>query len=331
MKSLSYRLTAMLAGAMLAVFPLASSAQAQTKSAAPAKLSYRGTIGSGGLGGVIYIMAAGFAALADKHVPGLSLTVESTSGSVELAKRVGAGDLQFATASNDTVYYAHRGAREFKQKFEGNRAILGGNTGQVHMYVLASSPYKTWADLRGKRIALTSAASLNFTYFSIVWNALGLKPNDYKPEWIQSGQYADALKDGQIDAALLVAGYPVSAVNQVASTSGVRLLPIPEAVIDKLLKEHPYWHKAVVPKGVYKGSDTDTLTLGNTSILIAHKDVPNEVVYQLTRTILEHPAEVSAMHPAGKEWTKPYALRGVNVVPMHPGAERYYRETGLLK
>src|SRR5690606_33701200 len=113
---------------------------------------------------------------------------------------------------------------------------------------------------------LTSASSLNFTYFSTIWKALGLKDDNYKPEWIQSGQYADALKDGQIDAALLVAGYPVSAVNQVATTNGIHLLPIPEQVVDTLLKEHPYWHKEVIPQGTYNGADSDTLTLGNTSI-----------------------------------------------------------------
>lgn len=305
-------------------------AQAATSGDMP-KIKFRGTIGSGGLGGVIYVMAAGFANLADKYVPGLSLTVESTSGSVELAKRVGAGDLQFATCSNDTVYYAHRGGREFKEKYEGNRSMLGGNAGQVHMYVLTNSPVKSWADLRGKRIALTSQASLNFTYFSTVWEALGFKRGDYKPEWIQSGQYADALKDAHVDAALLVAGYPVSTVTEVATTKGVRLLPIPENVIDKLLKQHPYWFKASIPRGTYKGTDVDVLTLGNTSILIANKDVPSDVVYALTKVILEHPAEVSALHPAGKEWTKEYALRGIDVVAMHPGAEKYFKEVGLIK
>jgi TRAP transporter TAXI family solute receptor len=319
-----------------AAAPAAPAPAAPAAPAAPTlpKINYRGTIGSGGLGGVIYVMAAGFANLANTKVPGMSLTVESTSGSVELAQRVGSpGDLAFATASSDAVFYAHRGGRSYKQKYDQNRAVLGGNAGQAHMYVLKDSPYKTWEDLRGKRIAIVSKTSLNYTFFEPMWLAMGLKLDDYKLEFIQSGQYADALRDGQIDAGFIVAAYPVAAATQIAATKGIRVLGITNEAADKLVKDHPYWHKATIPKGVYNGHETDAITLGNQTILIANKDVPNDVVYMLTKTLIEHPKEVAGFHPAGIEWTntKGYALRGLGVVPMHPGAEKYYKEIGLIK
>ena len=158
--------------------------------------------------------------------------------------------------------------------------------------------------------------------------SMGMKPNkDFKAQWLNPREVAQALQDKTIDAGFIYIADPTGLIIELASRTPIKFIQLD---LKKVLKNRPYWYKTKVKAGTYKGIDKDYVTQGANVILITHKDTDPNLVYEVTKALYQHSDEVGAVHPAGKEWISANAARGV-VIPFHPGAAKYLKEIGAIK
>ena len=163
--------------------------------AAPAPLQYKMGGGPAGGGGVFNILGAAISNVAQKAVPGLTMTTVASQGSAENVIRTSRGEFQFALAGNDTAYQGYQGAKGFPGKMQDFRVVMSGHRAYVHLLLPGDSPVKSWSDLKGKKIGLTSPASPNYLAAAAVLEQHGIQQSDYSPQWINSSQYADAMRN----------------------------------------------------------------------------------------------------------------------------------------
>ncbi len=294
------------------------------------------SMGTSTIGGAFYVIGGGICNLVKKVHPDININAEVTGGTHANLVLLGAKKVHLALATNDEAYYSYNGLGKFKGKKVTNiRGMLGGHEATWQLYTLKKTGIKSIADLKGKRISLGAMGSIGNTIGEIVLDLYGLKmKRDWTPEYIGHGQGPDALKDGRVDAVLILTSMPVGAIIDLTSTHGSDVVFLsPEG--DKmavLLKEHPYWFKTKIPAKTYKGQDQDIPTFGHRTILVIDESVDAGAAYAITKTIRESYQELVAVHPAMKEWTPENATQGIlNNIPFHPGAEKYLRETKLLK
>ncbi len=293
------------------------------------------SMGTSSVGGTWFSLGGAMANLISKQYPELNVTAEITGGTVDNLKLMGNGKLELAFATSAEAYLAVNGKAPFKEKMNEFSGIVSGHGIFWHLYTLKSTGIKSIRDLKGKRVSLGAAGSIGNSIGETVLKAHGLEMGkDWRPEYLGHGDGPGALRDGTIDAALVISSFPTSAVIDLTSSEGenvVFLNPEPE-VLDALLKERPYWAKTPIPGGIYKGHPNDIPnSFGVSTILLASKKLSNEAVYAITKAILENNEALSKMHALGKDWTKENATRGIKgVIEFHPGAEAYLKEQGLF-
>jgi len=237
----------------------------------------------------------------------------------------------FGLSTPDVVYYAYKGGRAFKEPLENLRAVVAGHTNHQQIMVLEKSPSKSVPELKGRRVSIGQPGSASEVIATIILEGFGLKRGqDYKPEFLTFSEATTALKDGTVDAITLASGLPTPAIIDLTTTHSVRFLPLPEEVGRNIVKEHGYYHLGVIKAGTYRGQTQDVPALALGTVLVTHKETEEGLVYEVTKAILEHTAEIGEVHPAGKEWHLQNAVGGV-AIPFHPGAARYLREKGALK
>lgn len=287
------------------------------------------------VGGSWFPLGGAMAGLIGKALPQLNISVEVTGGTVDNLKLIKNRKVELAYTTADQAFLAYRGQGSFDSKIDNIRGLLGGHAISWQLATLKDRGINSIKDLSGKRVSLGAAGSIGNSIGQLVIEAHGLKMNtDWKPEFIGHAQGVGALRDGQIDAVLTISSLPVANMTDLTSSSGadvVFLMPDP-AVLAALRKDRPYWSPATIKAGTYKGHDKDIPgSFAVSTILIADKSMPDETVYAIVKTLLENNAELTKAHSLGREWTTESALNGVkDVIPFHPGAEKYLKEKGLL-
>jgi TRAP transporter TAXI family solute receptor len=285
------------------------------------------SIGTGGTGGTFYIVGAGIAKVINKYAPGMKATSEATGAVIENCKLVGTKKLTLAFNTPGESYWAYKGEKMFKERYEGLRWVMGGHSQVQHILARADSPIKSIEDLRGKRVGVGAPGSGTAGTAIATLEANGLKQGvDYKPEWLSFVEVVEGLKDGTIDAGFITLGLPGSAVIDLTTSRAIRFLPLSKEVQHKL--EPLFFFPGIIKKGTYKGLNEDVPSVTNLVNLITHKDVDTETIYAITKVIHEHTRDLAEVHPAGNEYSLENALRGLTI-PLHPGAEKYYKEKGV--
>jgi uncharacterized protein len=202
----------------------------------------------------------------------------------------------------------------------------------IHLVVKKGSGIKSVADLKGKRVALDEPGSGTLVDARMVLAAYGVKESDIKPEYIKPNQAGDKLKDGALDAFFFVGGAPAGAISELASSgAGIELVPLGGPQAQALLKSSPWFSVHHIDAGTYKDvAEVDTLAVS--AQLVTSAKVPTETVYEITKAMYSPAAQkaLAAGHAKGKYITKENAVKGVGI-PFHPGAEKFYREVGLIK
>lgn len=306
-------------------------AQAQMAAPKPQFL----VLATSSVGGSWYPLGGAMAALIGKKYPQLKINVEATGGTVDNLKLMMNKKVELAYSTADQTFAAFRGEGKFDRKISNIRGIVGGHAIVWQLVTVKDRGINSIRDLKGKRVSLGAAGSIGNSIGQIVIDAHGLKMNtDWKPEYISHGAGAGALRDGQVDAVLIISSVPVSSMIDVTSTYGkdaIFLMPDPQ-VLDKLIADRPYWARAKIGAGIYKEHDKDIPgSFAVSTILIADQSLPNEAAYAIAKAVLESNAELVKAHALGKEWTTNEATRGIKgVIPFHPGAEAYLKEKGLL-
>ena len=203
----------------------------------------------------------------------------------------------------------------------------------MHIVVNANSDIKSVKQFEGKKFvpgAIGSATEINSK------EILGLYGLDYKDKKNLKGEYlgyseaAEALKDGRVDGILIAGGLPTSAVMDAASSVKIRILTLEPDMIKKLVEQMPWYYEVTIPKGTYMGQTEDVKTVAVANLLICREDLSNDLVYNMTKTLHDNQKDLVAAHSAAKDMKLQDALKGMTV-PMHPGAEKFYKEKGIMK
>ncbi len=230
-------------------------------------------------------------------------------------------DLKGKTVMNGTDTFADLGACT-------NFRAVAGLYDETCQIITTDMSIKTVEDLKGKTVSVGDAGSgVEFNAKQIL-DVYGLSFDDIKA--VNSGftDSASSLKDGKIDAAFVTAGAPTTAVTDLATTNKISVVAIDSEHADKLIAEHPFYTKAVIPGGTYKGVDADTETVSVRATLIASADLSEDVVYELTKALFENQESMAGSHDKFKELSLETAMNGIDV-EFHPGAIKYYEEKGI--
>jgi TRAP transporter TAXI family solute receptor len=290
-------------------------------------------IGTGGTAGTYYPVG-GMIANAVSQPGKIVATAQATNGSVANVNGVAGGALESGFSQSDVATWAYTGTGvyEGKPKVTDLRMIANLYPESIHLVVKKGSGIKSVSDLKGKRVALDEPGSGTLVNARIVLAAYGVKESDIKPEYIKPNQAGDKLKDGALDAFFFVGGAPAGAIAELASSgTGIELVPLSGPQADALRKTNPYLAVDTIAAGTYKDVPAvQTMAMGAQWVTSAKADT--ETVYQITKALFGKAAQdtLAAGHAKGKFITKENAVKGVGI-PFHPGAERFYKEAGLLK
>lgn len=293
-------------------------------------------IGTGGTAGTYYPIGGLIAnAISGNNggVDGLVATAVASNGSVANVNAIQAGSSESGFSQSDVAYWAYTGTGlyEGKGKVEDLRLIATLYPETVHIVARKDAGITSVADLKGKRVSIDEPGSGTIVDSRIVLKAFGIEEKDIHPEYLKPGPAGDRLRDGALDAYFFVGGYPTGAVSELATSAGISLVPISGPEVDKLLEEYSFFSKDKVPAGTYAGvGDTETISVAAQWVTSVKQ--PEELVYEITKTLWNDKtrALLDAGHAKGKMITKENAVTSLGI-PLHPGAERFYKEAGLLK
>lgn len=288
------------------------------------------TCATGTTGGSFYLLGSGMATILQRYVPGVVANNQSTGGASENVRLVGAGKATLGLAGGDHMYYGYFGKKMFKKPHKDIRLLVGTYIPTEHMIIHADSDIKTVADLKGKRISATPGFQANQLAPAIL-KAAGVNPGDVKIVPLSFSESISTFSDRNVDAFFLASGYPQPLIKQVTSTRKCRFLTLDKATVDKMLKKYPYWVFSKIPAGTYKGQKNDMTAITSPVAWITNKNVPADLVYQITKTVIEKTAEYKKIYRLGGAFNKKNALAAKGIIPLHPGAEKYYKEIGILK
>ncbi len=261
-------------------------------------------------------------------VPGLIAVARSTRGSVDNVMGIAHGTLESGLSQADISYWAYNGKGIFEDSgpLRNLRAIANLFPDSLHLVVRRGSGILGVADLRGKRVSLDREGSGTRVHALLVLEAYGLSPEAVRAEAHAAGDAADLLRAGELDAFFMVAATPATAVADLADESLITLLPIAGPEAERLRERYPFFAKDRITAGTYFNvAYTETLSVGSQWLVSA--EVPEELVYQITRALWHENTRrlLDNGHPKGRLIRKLSALDGL-VVPLHPGARRYYGE-----
>jgi hypothetical protein len=263
---------------------------------------------------------------------GVTVVAVPSKGSVENVQAVAAGQAETALSQADVAYWAYSGTGEFEGKPPANelRAIGHLYPESIHLVVRKGAGVQEVGELRNKRVSLDEQGSGTLAEARLVLDAWGLKESDLRAEHLTVDAAAQRLKDGTLDAFFYVGGFPVPAIVELAKSTAIELAPIDGPRAEKLRGSYKFLSKDEIPDDVYKGVvATRTLSVGAQWITSSKLDA--EAVYRLTKALWSDATAqaLEAGHPKGKLIRRDNALHGVGI-PLHPGAERFYKEAGLI-
>ncbi|MGH7123048.1 MAG: TAXI family TRAP transporter solute-binding subunit [Stellaceae bacterium] len=265
-------------------------------------------------------------------VAGLVAVAQATQGSVENVQAVGSNRLESALAQSDVALGAYAGTGLFKGKppIKSLRTIAALFPESVHVVVRADGPIADIKDLKGKRVGLGEKESGTLVDARLILESAGIAEKDVKGDYRSLSLAAAALGHEELDAFFLFGGYPVPAISELATTTPTRLVAIGGELSDRLTRKYSFFSADTIPAGTYAGINQPTPTIGTRALWLVSADVPDDLVYKITQALWHEGNRhiLDQGHPMGQKIRLDTALQGV-VVPLHPGAERFYREAGM--
>jgi len=281
------------------------------------------------MGGAYYPVGVGLSEIFLKAIPEVETRVEVTGGTVENPGLVDLGDSDIGLANKDMAYFAYTGQAPFESEHKNLRGLFNGFApGVVHYAVLESSGIQNLADLKGKRIAVGPQGNSTSLFLEKVLNTLGYTWDDITPSYLSFSEGMQALADGKVDMAIASAGPPVSAVQELAATGKeFRLLNFDDDFRAKFLEAYPYYIEYIIPKETYNLPE-DVTTVATQNMVMINANLDEELVYKMTKAIFENLDSLKSAAPAAADITLENAPK--TDIPLHPGAERYYKEAGVL-
>ena len=297
-------------------------------------------IATGGTGGTYYPLGGLLAQALTERVPDVVVTGQAGNASVANCNLIKDHQIESAFVQNNVAYSAYVGKDQFVGKPVKNlRGIASLYPETIQIVARADSGIKSLKDVKGKKLIPGDRGSGTEVDTLNVLAAQGLTYKDFAGvDWLGFSGAAQRLQDKQADVTFTTAGWPTAAITELAMSTNIVLVPIDEAMINKITKTHAFYSKVVIPKGTYKGMTADVATITTMAQWVVDAQVPDELVYSLTKALWEKDekskqsgADVMAkVHAKGKDVQLKTALSGM-AIPLHPGAAKYYKEKGLIK
>ncbi|MFV0361440.1 TAXI family TRAP transporter solute-binding subunit [Tropicimonas sp.] len=293
------------------------------------------SVGTGDVTGVYYPAGGAICRLVNvgRKEHGIRCFVESTGGSVENIAALRSGDLDFGVVQSDLQYDALNGRGAFAgDPVADLRTVFAIHPEPFTLVVREGSGIGGFGDIVGKRVNIGNPGSGQRATMELVMDAFGIGTDDLLEATEFTGsEMSQELCDNRIDAMVYTVGHPAAAIKDAAGDCAVRLVEVTGEPVDRLVAENPYFRHAVIPGGLYAGNDRDVETFGTVATLVTRADTPEAVVHRTALSVLGNLDEFRDLHPAF--WT----LRADGMVsegysaPLHPGAERAFRELGLIE
>jgi TRAP transporter TAXI family solute receptor len=292
-------------------------------------------IATGGTGGTYYPLGGMLAQLISNKVTiggkKLSATAETAGASVANAQLLARKDIESAFVAADILDAAYTGKGQFEGKAVKNLRALGAlYPEQVQLVTLANANVMGFKDLKGKSVSSGSPGSGQWQLLGDLLEAHGMTRKDIGEDLSSFTQSVDKIKDGNLTASLITAGAPTSSISDLANARDIRIVPLAGPEIENLRKKQPYYANVQLPANTYKGQSAPVNTLAVMAVWATHDGLSDQMAYEVTKALYENTETLGQVHPKGKEISLKTALQSISI-PLHPGAERYYREKGVLK
>lgn len=284
---------------------------------------------TGGTSGVYYPLGVALSKIYGDKIEGVRTQVQATKASVENLNLLQQGRGEIAFSLGDSVKLAWEGNTDagFKAPLDKLRGIAAIYPNYIQIMASEESGIKTVADLKGKSLSVGAPKSGTELNARAILAAAGMSYDDLgKTEYLPFAESVELMKNRQLDATLQSAGLGVSSFKDLATSLDVQMVAVPEEIATKL--GAPYI-AATVPAGTYQGQDSDVQTVAVVNFLVTHSEVSDETAYQMTKQLFENIPALTAAHKAAENIRIEDALKGMPI-PLHPGAERYYKEKGQL-
>lgn len=294
-------------------------------------------IGTGGTSGTYYpiggLIANAISATGENGVQGLVATAVSSNGSVANINAIQSGASESGFSQSDVAYWAHSGTGLYdgKPKVEDLRLIATLYPETLHIVARADAGIKSVADLKGKRVSIDEPGSGTIVDARLVLAAYGLSEKDITPEYLKPGPSGEKMRDGALDAFFFVGGFPAGAITELAASTAITLVPVSGPEAEKLIADNQFFAVNTVPAETYKGvGEMQTISVAAQWVTSAKQ--PDDLVYNITKALWSDGTRkaLDAGHAKGKLITLENAVSSAGI-PFHPGAEKFYKEAGVLK
>jgi len=286
---------------------------------------------TGGQSGVYYQLGVSLAQIYGKSIPNARATAQVTKASAENLNLLQAGRGEIAFTLGDALSDAWKGDADagFAKKLDKLRGISATYNNIIQIVANADSGIKTLADLKGKRLSVGAARSGTELNARAILKAAGLTYQDLgKVEYLPFGESVELIKNRQLDATLQSAGLGVASIRDLATSVKIVVVPVPADVVAKV--GDPAYQPTVIPANTYTGQTEDVATAAIPNFLVSHSGVSDELAYQMAKQLYANLDTLYAAHNAAKAIKLENAVKGMPV-PLHPGAERFYKEVGVIK
>lgn len=293
------------------------------------------TIGTAGQTGVYYVVGQSVCKMvnrtSDEH--GYRCTAPATGGSIANLNAIAQGELDFGIVQSDWQYHAMNGTSTFADSGpnEKLRSVLSAHPDVVTVVARADSGIETLGDLAGKRVNIGNPGSGSRATAEVLLDTIGLAVEDLSlASDLKSAEQSQALCDNKIDAMMFSAGHPVGNIKEATVACDTRFLQIQSAEIDAMVAETPYYSKATIPAGMYRGQPDTIQSYGPLATLVTSSDTDEEAVYQVVKAIFDNFERFKALHPAFADLEEADMIANGMIAPPHEGAVRYYKERGWM-
>lgn len=286
-------------------------------------------LATGGTTGTYYPLGGAMAQIFNTKIDNMNVTAQATGASIENCRLLESNEAELAILQNDILDYAYNGTESFADgKIENLRGITTLYPEVIQ--VVATPGLTTIEDLAGKKVSVGAPGSGTEANARQILESAGLTYDDLSVSYLSFAESADAFKDKHIDAFYVTSGVPNASIQDITAQNDIELVSLPDNIIATLIEKYPFYVEYIIPAGTYKGQDKDVKTVAIIAALATNTEASEDMIYEITKALFENQPELAQAHAKGAELSLEKALDGLSI-PIHPGAEKYYKEKGIIK